>query len=47
MLVHEQLTEAIFGEATEVHKAPGPGLLDGLINFNLRVLKQGIVRRVL
>ena len=44
MLYEEELTEKIIGAAIEVHRALGPGLL---INFNVAVLKNGIVCRVL
>ena len=44
MLTHEPLTRAIIGAAIEVHRVLGPGLL---INFNVAVLKDGLVRRVL
>jgi hypothetical protein len=43
MLVEEELTGKKFGAAIEVHSTLGPGLL----NFNVVVLKRGILRRVL
>jgi len=39
------LTERTIAAAIEVHRAPGPGLLV-LINFNVRLLKNGVRRRV-
>jgi hypothetical protein len=43
MLVEEELTGKNLGAAIEVHSTLGPGLL----NFNVVVLKRGIIRRVL
>ena len=37
----KELTELIIGSAMNAHKALGPGLL---VNFNVRLLKQGIRR---
>jgi hypothetical protein len=43
MLVEEELTGKNLGAAIEVYSTLGPGLL----NFNVVVLKRGIIRRVL
>jgi hypothetical protein len=53
-----QITESIIGAAIEAHKSLGPGLLESaflkisglqvglLINFNVKILKNGLVRIV-
>jgi len=40
----DSITESIIGDAIEVHRALGPGLLESAYNVN--VLKSGIVRMV-
>ena len=48
-----KITEKIIGSAIEVHRNLGPGLFDGLckvgllINFNSKLLKEGVKRFVL